>query len=37
LYPGHGPYFRLGDKRADIEAFVEKDHGDFHGDATWEM
>jgi glyoxylase-like metal-dependent hydrolase (beta-lactamase superfamily II) len=37
LYPGHGPYFRLDDKRADIEAFVEKDHGDFHGDATWEM
>ena len=36
-YPGHGPYFRLGDKRAAIEAFVDKDHGDFHGDATWEM
>lgn len=36
-YPGHGPSFRLGDKRAVIEAFVAKDHGDFHGDATWEM
>ena len=36
-YPGHGPSFRLGDKRAAIETFVQKDHGDFHGDATWEM
>ncbi|RLT36614.1 MAG: MBL fold metallo-hydrolase [Chloroflexi bacterium] len=36
-YPGHGPSFRLGDKRAAIDAFVAKDHGDFHGDATWEM
>ena len=36
-YPGHGPAFRLGDKRAQVEAFVAKDHGDFHGDATWEM
>ncbi|HRJ43104.1 MAG: MBL fold metallo-hydrolase [Caldilineaceae bacterium] len=36
-YPGHGPSFRLGDKRAAIEGFVAKDHGDFHGDATWEM
>lgn len=36
-YPGHGPSFRLGDIRTAIEAFVEKDHGDFHGDATWEM
>lgn len=36
-YPGHGPAFRLGDKRAAIEAFVAGDHGDFHGDATWEM
>lgn len=36
-YPGHGPSFRLGDKRAIIEAFIAKDHGDFHGDATWEM
>lgn len=36
-YPGHGPHFRLGDKRDAIEAFLEKDHGDFHGDATWEM
>jgi hydroxyacylglutathione hydrolase len=36
-YPGHGPHFRLGDKRADVEAFIATDHGDFHGDATWEM
>jgi hydroxyacylglutathione hydrolase len=36
-YPGHGPSFRLGDRRAAIEAFVARDHGDFYGDATWEM
>ena len=36
-YPGHGPFFRLGDKRAAIVAFLAKDHGDFFGDATWEM
>jgi glyoxylase-like metal-dependent hydrolase (beta-lactamase superfamily II) len=36
-YPGHGPHFRLGDRRADIEAFLRKDHGDFFGDATWDM
>jgi glyoxylase-like metal-dependent hydrolase (beta-lactamase superfamily II) len=36
-YPGHGPHFRLGDKRAAIEAFLDKDHGEFFGDATWEM
>jgi glyoxylase-like metal-dependent hydrolase (beta-lactamase superfamily II) len=36
-YPGHGPHFRLGDKRAEIEAFLERDHGDFFGDATWEQ
>jgi glyoxylase-like metal-dependent hydrolase (beta-lactamase superfamily II) len=36
-YPGHGPHFRLGNKRAAIEAFVAKDHGMFFGDATWEM
>ncbi len=36
-YPGHGNSFRLGDKRADIEAFLEKNHGDFFGDATWEL
>lgn len=35
-YPGHGPAFRLGDKRAAIEAFLARDHGDFFGDATWE-
>ena len=36
-YPGHGPHFRLGDRRAQIEAFLAKDHGDFSGDATWDM
>lgn len=36
-YPGHGPSFRLGDKRAAIEAFLARDHGDFFGDATWDM
>jgi hydroxyacylglutathione hydrolase len=36
-YPGHGPCFRVGDKRPAIEAFLAKDHGDFFGDATWEM
>lgn len=34
-YAGHGPHFRLDDKRAAIEAFVAKDHGDFFGDAEW--
>jgi hydroxyacylglutathione hydrolase len=36
-YPGHGPSFRLGDHRAAIEAFLDKDHADFFGDATWEQ
>ncbi len=36
-YPGHGPHFRLGDRRSQIEAFLAKDHGDFFGDATWDM
>ncbi len=36
-YPGHGPFFRLGKIRPRIEAFLDKDHGDFFGDATWEM
>ena len=36
-YPGHGPHFRLGDRRAEIEAFLGRDHGDFYGDATWDM
>ena len=34
-YPGHGPSFRLKDKRKAIEAFLAKDHGAFFGDATW--
>ncbi len=36
-YPGHGPAFRLGDQRQAIEAFLNKDHAGFYGDATWEM
>lgn len=36
-YPGHGPSFRLGDIRPQIEAFLSRDHGDFYGDATWDM
>jgi hydroxyacylglutathione hydrolase len=36
-YPGHGPSFRLGDKRTDIQAFLNKDHGEFFGDAAWDM
>lgn len=36
-YPGHGPSFRLGDKRTEIEAFLSKDHGLFFGDASWDM
>jgi len=34
-YPGHGPSFRLGDRRPQIEAFLARDHGDFFGDAQW--
>jgi glyoxylase-like metal-dependent hydrolase (beta-lactamase superfamily II) len=36
-YPGHGPAFRLGDRRAQVEAFLARDHGDFYGDASWDM
>jgi len=36
-YPGHGPSFRLGDHRHEIETFLSKDHGEFFGDATWGM
>ena len=36
-YPGHGPHFCLGDRRAKIEGFLARDHGDFFGDATWDM
>jgi hydroxyacylglutathione hydrolase len=36
-HPGHGSSFRLGDRRAAIEAFIAQDHGEFFGDATWEM
>jgi len=36
-WPDHGPSFRLGDRRGQIEAFLARDHGDFFGDAAWEM
>ncbi|MCB0109105.1 MAG: MBL fold metallo-hydrolase [Caldilineaceae bacterium] len=36
-YPGHGPSFRLGDVREAVEAFINKDHGEFYGDAEWNM
>ena len=36
-YPGHGPSFVLGEQKAAINGFLAEDHGDFHGDATWEM
>ena len=36
-YPGHGPDFLVGDLRPAITAFAAKDHGDFFGDASWEM
>ena len=36
-YPGHGPHFRLGDQHVTIEAFLAHDHGEFFGDATWDM
>lgn len=35
-HPGHGPSFRLGDRRAAIAAFAARDHGAFFGDASWE-
>jgi hydroxyacylglutathione hydrolase len=36
-YPGHGPSFRLGDARAQIEAFVSRERpADFFGDAEWD-
>ena len=36
-YPGHGPSFVLGEKKAVINGFLARDHGDFYGDATWDM
>ena len=36
-HPGHGAAFRLGDIRRQIERFVAADHGEFCGDAEWEM
>lgn len=36
-HPGHGSPFRLGEKRQLIEQFLRKPHGDFYGDATWDM
>ena len=36
-YPGHGPNFRLGDIRPQVETFIAQDHGEFFGDAEWSM
>lgn len=36
-FPGHGDRFCLGDRKDAIARFVSKDHGDFYGDATWDM
>ncbi len=35
--PGHGPSFRLGDRRAAIERFLAHAPDGFFGDATWDM
>jgi hydroxyacylglutathione hydrolase len=34
-YPGHGNAFQLGLRRKAIEAFLQKDHEGFFGDAEW--
>jgi hydroxyacylglutathione hydrolase len=36
-HPGHGPSFTMGERRAAMEAFISQDHGDFFGDAEWEL
>lgn len=37
-YPGHGPSFRLGDVRPQVELFLAKSHpATFFGDAEWGM
>lgn len=36
-YPGHGPAFRLGDIRPDVERFLSRDRDGFFGDAIWDM
>jgi glyoxylase-like metal-dependent hydrolase (beta-lactamase superfamily II) len=36
-YPGHGASFRLGDIRSQVVRFLAKDHGQFCGDAAWDM
>ena len=36
-HPGHGPSFTIGERRAAMEAFIAHDHGDFFGDAEWEL
>lgn len=35
-YPGHGPSFRLGERRGSVERFLAQPHGDdFFGDTSW--
>jgi glyoxylase-like metal-dependent hydrolase (beta-lactamase superfamily II) len=36
-HPGHGPHFRLGDRRKDIATFLRNASEGFFGDATWDM
>ena len=36
-YPGHGSHLHLGGKGAEIERFLQKNHGNFYGDARWGM
>ncbi len=37
-FPGHGPFFRLGDERPAFESFLQRAHpADLYGDVTWEM
>lgn len=36
-FPGHGPSFSIGEICPAVEAFLARDHGEFFGDATWDM
>jgi hydroxyacylglutathione hydrolase len=36
-YPGHGLSFNLGEQRQAITGFLAQEHGEFFGNATWDM
>ena len=37
-FPGHGPFFRLGDERPAFEVFLQRAHpADLYGNVTWGM